>query len=31
MHVAKEKGLLRVEGKEYVVRDGDMLNIRFNV
>ncbi len=29
--VAKEKGLLRVEGKDYVVQDGDILNIRFNV
>lgn len=28
---AKEKGLLRLEGKEYVVKDGDILNIRFNV
>ena len=27
----KEKGLLRLEGKEYVVQDGDILNIRFNV
>jgi ribosome-binding ATPase len=25
---AREKGLLRLEGKEYVVRDGDVLNIR---
>ena len=31
LNVAKEKGLLRVEGKEYVVQDGDILNIRFNV
>ncbi|MCI2062276.1 MAG: redox-regulated ATPase YchF [Eubacteriaceae bacterium] len=28
---AKEKGLLRSEGKEYVVKDGDILNILFNV
>jgi ribosome-binding ATPase YchF (GTP1/OBG family) len=28
---AKEKGLLRLEGKEYIVKDGDILNIRFNV
>ncbi|MBM2839035.1 MAG: GTP-binding protein YchF [Deltaproteobacteria bacterium] len=28
---AKEKGLLRVEGKEYVVKDGDILHFRFNV
>lgn len=27
----KEKGLLRVEGKDYVVRDGDIINVRFNV
>ncbi|MGK2965936.1 MAG: redox-regulated ATPase YchF [Tepidiformaceae bacterium] len=28
---AKKKGLLRTEGKEYVVQDGDVLNILFNV
>jgi GTP-binding protein YchF len=28
---AKELGKLRVEGKEYEVRDGDVLEIRFNV
>jgi len=28
---AKEKGLVRVEGKEYIVKDGDILDIRFNV
>ncbi|MBI2168525.1 MAG: redox-regulated ATPase YchF [Actinobacteria bacterium] len=28
---AKEAGRLRVEGKEYVVQDGDVLEIRFNV
>ena len=27
----KEKGLLRVEGKEYVVNDGDCMHFRFNV
>ncbi len=27
----KEKGVLRLEGKEYIVKDGDILNIRFNV
>ncbi|MFY0526512.1 redox-regulated ATPase YchF [Archangium gephyra] len=27
----KEKGLLRVEGKEYVVQDGDCMHFRFNV
>lgn len=28
---AKEKGLLRLEGKEYVVREGDVMLFRFNV
>jgi ribosome-binding ATPase len=28
---AKEKGVLRSEGKEYVVREGDVLLFRFNV
>ena len=28
---AKEKGLLRLEGKDYLVQDGDILTIRFNV
>jgi hypothetical protein len=28
---ARKRGLLRLEGKEYVVKDGDILNIRFNV
>ena len=28
---AKEKGLMRSEGKEYVVVDGDCMNFRFNV
>jgi len=27
----RDKGTLRVEGKEYVVEDGDILNIRFSV
>jgi len=27
----REKGLFRLEGKEYRVQDGDILNIRFNV
>lgn len=31
MAVARTEGKLRVEGKEYVVVDGDILNIRFNV
>jgi GTP-binding protein YchF len=28
---AKRRGWLRVEGRDYVVADGDVLNIRFNV
>lgn len=31
MAVAKEKGMVRSEGKEYVVQDGDMIYFRFNV
>lgn len=27
----KEKGTLRLEGKDYVVQDGDIINFRFNV
>jgi len=30
-HACKEKGKLSVEGKNYIVEDGDILNIRFNV
>ena len=28
---AREKGLVRVEGKDYVVQDGDVCLFRFNV
>lgn len=31
MAAAKEKGLIRSEGKDYVFRDGDIVVIRFNV
>ncbi|MCL4442385.1 MAG: redox-regulated ATPase YchF [Firmicutes bacterium] len=31
MAKAKEKGLFRLEGKEYIVKDGDIINFRFNV
>jgi ribosome-binding ATPase len=31
MNAAKEKGLMRLEGKEYVVQDGDVMHFRFNV
>ncbi len=27
----KEAGMLRVEGKEYVVEDGEIVRVRFNV
>ena len=28
---AREKGLLRMEGKDYIMEDGDVVNFRFNV
>jgi ribosome-binding ATPase YchF (GTP1/OBG family) len=28
---AREAGKLRIEGKEYVVQDGDVIDFRFNV
>lgn len=31
MAKAKEKGLVTLEGKEYIVEDGDIINFRFNV
>jgi len=31
MEKAKAKGLIRVEGKEYVVHEGDILHVRFAV
>jgi ribosome-binding ATPase YchF (GTP1/OBG family) len=31
MNNAKEKGLVRSEGKEYVIADGDIVLFRFNV
>ena len=30
-HAAKEHGKMRLEGREYVVKDGDVLHFRFNV
>lgn len=30
-HGAKEAGKLRLEGKEYIVQDGDVMHFRFNV
>lgn len=29
--VAREKGLLRLEGKDYIVQEGDVVHFRFNV
>jgi GTP-binding protein YchF len=31
IHAAREKARLRSEGKDYVVKDGDVINFRFNV
>jgi ribosome-binding ATPase YchF (GTP1/OBG family) len=31
MNGAKEKGLVRSEGKDYVVKEGDVMLFRFNV
>lgn len=30
-HTLREKGLIRLEGKEYVVKDGDVCHFKFNV
>lgn len=31
MTAAKEKGLVRLEGKDYIMQDGDIVHFRFNV
>ncbi|MBQ6795008.1 MAG: DUF933 domain-containing protein, partial [Clostridia bacterium] len=31
MAAAKEKGLVKSEGKEYVMKDGDIVHFLFNV
>ena len=31
MSAAKDKGLIRSEGKDYVMKDGDVVLFRFNV
>ncbi|MFZ2674453.1 MAG: DUF933 domain-containing protein, partial [Trichococcus flocculiformis] len=31
MQAAKEAGKVRLEGKDYVVQDGDVMEFRFNV
>jgi hypothetical protein len=28
---AREKGIMRIEGREYIVQDGDLMHFRFNV
>ena len=28
---ARDQGKLRVEGKEYIIQDGDIMSVRFNV
>jgi GTP-binding protein YchF len=30
-HEAKQKGLVHLEGKEYIVKDGDIIQFRFNI
>ncbi|MCL1822624.1 MAG: redox-regulated ATPase YchF [Oscillospiraceae bacterium] len=31
VNAAKEKGLVKIEGKDYIIRDGDVVFFRFNV
>jgi hypothetical protein len=31
MNAVRERGQLRLEGKDYVVQDGDIMHFRFNV
>jgi ribosome-binding ATPase YchF (GTP1/OBG family) len=31
LNEARRAGRLRLEGKDYVIQDGDVLNVRFNV
>ena len=31
MKACRDAGVLRIEGKDYVVADGDIVNFRFNV
>jgi len=31
LNAAREKGLVRLEGKDYIMQDGDVTNFRFNV
>ncbi|MDU5978282.1 MAG: DUF933 domain-containing protein, partial [Finegoldia magna] len=31
MPAVREKGLMRLEGKDYLMQDGDVVHFRFNV
>ena len=31
LEISKEAGKLRLEGKDYIVQDGDVMHFRFNV
>ena len=31
MYKARETGVLKVEGKDYTVKDGDIINVRLNI
>jgi len=31
VHAIKEKGLLKIEGKDAIIKDGDIINFRFNI
>jgi ribosome-binding ATPase YchF (GTP1/OBG family) len=31
LDAARKQGTVRLQGRDYVVQDGDILNIRFNV
>ena len=31
MKACRDAGVLRIEGKDYVVADGDIVNFRFNI
>ena len=31
LSAARDRGTLRLEGKDYVVKDGDIFHVRFNV
>jgi len=30
-HIAREKGIIRVEGKDYIVQDGDIIHFKFHL